>query len=57
MAGLPYFATLIGLQLDSEIVLGVFLTRRNAPLVPGFQEATLSCNRNLADELSRALDF
>lgn len=36
---------------------GVLLTRRNAPLVPGFHEATLSCNRNLADELSRALGF
>lgn len=36
---------------------GVLLTRGNAPLVPGFQEATLSCNRNLADEISRALDF
>lgn len=36
---------------------GVLLTRRNAPLVPGFQDAVFSCNRNLADELSRALDF
>ena len=36
---------------------GVLLARGNAPLVPGFQDAVLSCNRNLADELSRALGF
>ena len=36
---------------------GVFLTRKNAPLVAGFHEATLSCNRNLADELRVLLDF
>lgn len=36
---------------------GVFLTRGDAPLVPGFHEATLSCNRNLAGELRVLLDF
>ncbi len=36
---------------------GVFLTRKDAPLVAGFHEATLSCNRNLADELRVCLDF
>lgn len=36
---------------------GVLLTRRKAPLVPGFRDAVLSCNRHLADELSRALGF
>lgn len=36
---------------------GVLLTRRKAPLVPGFQEVVLSSNRHLADELSRALGF
>lgn len=36
---------------------GVLLTRKDTPLVPGFHEATLSCNRNLADELRVLLDF
>lgn len=36
---------------------GVMLTRKDAPLVPGFDAATLSCNRNLAEELRALLDF
>lgn len=36
---------------------GVLLPRKNAPLVPGFHEAALSCNRHLADELRAFLDF
>ncbi|HWM92364.1 MAG TPA: inositol monophosphatase family protein [Thermoanaerobaculia bacterium] len=36
---------------------GLFLTRWNTPLEPGFRDPVLSCNRNLADELCRALDF
>jgi histidinol-phosphatase len=34
---------------------GVLLTHRSAPLVAGFQGTVLSCNRNLAEELSRML--
>jgi histidinol-phosphatase len=36
---------------------GVFTTRNDAPLKTGFQEATLSSNRNLAGELRGILGF